>query len=49
MTLGSIYAGKTLYFGSSMWLLQHPFQPVQTPFVLSDNHARFLLTPIIDT
>ncbi len=48
MTLGSIYGGKALYYGSGTWLLQRLFQLVQTPFVLSDNHARFLLTHIID-
>jgi hypothetical protein len=50
MTLGSIYVGEALYYASASgtWLLQHLFQPVQTPFVISDNHARFLLTPIIN-
>jgi hypothetical protein len=48
MTLGSIYTGEALYYGSGTWLLQHLFQPVQIPFVLSDNHACVSLTPIID-
>ena len=43
MTLGSIYTGEALYYGLDTWLLQ-VFQPVQTPFVLSDNHARSILT-----
>jgi hypothetical protein len=48
MTLGSIYVGEALYYASVTWLSQHLFQPVQTPLVLSDYHARFLLTSIID-
>jgi len=48
MTLGSIYEGKALYYGLGVWVLRRLFQLVQTPFVLSDNHSRFLLTPIID-
>jgi hypothetical protein len=48
MTLGSIYAGEALDYASGTWFLHHLFQPVQTLFVISDNHARFLLTPVIE-